>query len=85
MRSSSALSWIGLLAATIILGAGCTIKTSAWGKRCKTTPCTYFAQGKAFDGACGTKKGDDKNCYCIDKANNKLAQKQSGCSLSTQK
>ena len=86
MRSSRAVLWLGLMTATLSLAAGCTLGIFGGGGRCSTAPCTYFdAHGKEYEGTCGTKKGDEKNCYCINNADKKLAQIQSGCSLQTEK
>lgn len=82
MCSSSIFLWAGLLTATLGVSAPSLLGTHGAGARCKTTPCTYFdKQNKGFDGTCGSKKDDDKNCFCFNRADKKLAQKQSGCSL----
>jgi hypothetical protein len=83
MRSSNVFLWMGLLTASFSLATPFTLGMYGLGARCKTTPCTYFdKQNKGFDGTCGGKKDDNKNCYCFNKADKKLAQIQSGCSLS---
>lgn len=64
-------------AATAALGAG------GAGKRCKTTPCTYFNHGQALSGKCGAMKVKKSVlCECIVViSKKKVGQAQSGCSL----
>lgn len=81
MRIQTMALWFELMIATAVLAATCTLAAAPTGRRCKTTPCTYFAQGKPHEGTCGTRKHDKTNCWCIENADKKKAEIQSGCSL----
>lgn len=81
MRWSNFVLWLELLTAGVAVAAACTLAGGASGARCKTTPCDYFRNGVAYKGTCGTKKHDNKNCYCILDSNKKILQYQTGCAL----
>lgn len=73
--------WIELIIGAALIVAGCGLVPGAQGERCKTTPCTYYVSGQPFAGTCGVKKGDSRQCYCIDNSDKTRVEPQSGCSL----
>jgi len=81
------LLWIGAICAVLCMAIGYMVTASAAGMRCKTTACTYIdaSSGQQRPGTCGTKKGDEKNCYCVANDDKKLIKVQLGCSVSAEK
>jgi hypothetical protein len=80
MRS---LSWkivilIGFMTTVVGLGADSMVDSSSKGVSCSNKPCTYYDKNdKPFPGHCGSKKGDDENCYCYKDENKNDKKKPS--------
>ena len=80
MRS---LSWkivilSGIMASAVGLGANDMVDSSSKGISCSNKPCTYYDKNnKPFPGHCGSKKGDDENCYCYKDENKDNKKKPS--------
>lgn len=82
IRKSAAkiLLWTGMAVATSCIAVSCAVNNSVLGAHCTGASCTYFDNGQSLPGICGSKKGDDKQCYCFDKKDKKRGQEQIGCS-----
>ena len=85
LRANS-LVWLGITTATLCLAAASVVAPGAVGGRCSSSPCSYYdAQHQEHPGTCGSKKGDNKNCYCFDNEDKKLSNLQPACSVTKKK
>jgi len=51
--------------AGVVLGE--VVSTSGGEMQCRSSACTYVAaDGKTSIGKCGSRKSDDKHCYCTE-------------------
>jgi len=56
-----------LMALTVTFGLGddSMVDSPSKGVICSNKPCTYYDNNdQKFPGHCGSKEGDDENCYC---------------------